>query len=56
VVSFTSQPLYLQREKTLYPLNKRLDRPQSQSGLFREDKNLLHLLVIEHQIIHPIAK
>jgi hypothetical protein len=39
VVSFTLQPLYLQGKSPWYPLNRRLDEPQSRSGRGGEDKD-----------------
>jgi len=38
VVSFTSQPLYLQRKSPWYPLDRRLGGPQSRSGHSGEEK------------------
>jgi len=38
------------REQPWYLLNRRLDGPQSQSGHFREDRNLLPLPGIEPRI------
>jgi hypothetical protein len=37
------------------PINKRLDKPQSRSGRFREEKNLFPLPGIEHRIVYPVA-
>jgi hypothetical protein len=45
VVSFTLRLLYLQRKSHLYPLDRRLGRPQS-----RSEKNLLPLPRIEPQL------
>jgi hypothetical protein len=39
MVSFTSQPLYPQRNKLRYPLDRRLGGPQSRSGLGVKEKN-----------------
>jgi len=41
VVSFTHWPLYPCGKSTQYPLNRRLDGPQSQSGCNAEEKNSL---------------
>jgi hypothetical protein len=40
VISFTPRPLYPQRKSPLYPLDRRLGGPQSQSGRRGEDKIL----------------
>jgi hypothetical protein len=40
VVSFTHRPLYLRGKSPLYPLDRRLDGPQSRSGRRGEDTNL----------------
>jgi len=39
VASFTPLPLYLQGKSPLYPLDRRLDGPQSRSGRGDEEKN-----------------
>jgi hypothetical protein len=39
VVSFTTQPLYLQGKSPWYPLDRRLGGPQSRSGRGGEEKN-----------------
>lgn len=39
-----------------HPLNRRPARPQSQSGHFGEQKNLLHLPAIEPWIVQPTVK
>jgi hypothetical protein len=40
VVSFTSRPLYSLRKRPRYPLNRRLDGPQRESGSCGEEKIL----------------
>jgi hypothetical protein len=40
VVSFTPLPLYLRGKSSLYPLDRRLDGPQSRSGRYGEGKDL----------------
>jgi hypothetical protein len=40
-VSFTLLPLYSQGNSQQYPLDRRLDGPQSRSGHYGEDKNLV---------------
>jgi len=39
VVSFTPRPLYSQGKSLWYPLDRRLDGPQSRSGRGGEEKN-----------------
>jgi hypothetical protein len=48
MASFTLQPLYNQ-----YILDKRLGAPQSRSGRFREEKDLLPLAEIEPGLSSP---
>jgi hypothetical protein len=45
VVSFTPQPHYPRGNSPRYPLNRRMGRPQNQSGLYREEKNFLPRLL-----------
>jgi hypothetical protein len=53
VVSHMSRPLYLLRKQPQNPLNRRLDRPQSLSGCYGTEKNLLPLLGLESQTVQP---
>jgi len=55
VASLTPRPLHRRKKHSLYPLNRRLFRPQSQSGSFGKDKMLLPLLGFETQVAQPIA-
>jgi len=43
-------------KRPLYSLNKRLRGPQSPSGRFGEDKNVLVLLGFEQLIVNPVAQ
>jgi hypothetical protein len=56
VVSFTPWPLYLQGKSPFYLLDRRLGRPQSQSGCGGEEKNSHPLLGLEPPIIQPVAQ
>jgi hypothetical protein len=47
VVSFTLRPLYPRHISSPYALDRRLGRPQSLSGSYGEEKNLLPLPEIE---------
>jgi hypothetical protein len=49
VSSFTHRPLYLQGQRTQYPLDRRLGGPQNQSGSDVEEKNSLTPPGIEPQ-------
>jgi hypothetical protein len=49
------QLLYSKGKSPQYPMNRRLDKPQSQSGHFGGQKILLHLLRFKLQIIQPIT-
>jgi hypothetical protein len=42
VVSFTPRPLYFQVKRPLYPLDRRLDGPQSRSGRHRSENSWPH--------------
>jgi hypothetical protein len=53
MVNITSLPLYTGKI-TLNLLNTRLDGPQSRSGRFREEKNLV-APGIEHQLVRLVA-
>jgi len=48
--------LYCQGKNSQYPLNRKLDGPQSRSGQFREEKNFLLLETFEPRIIQLIAQ
>jgi hypothetical protein len=56
VVSFTIRPLYHQRKRPWYPLDRRLGGPQSRSKRCCEEKNSLPLPGIESPIIQPIGQ
>jgi hypothetical protein len=47
VVSFTHLPLYPQENRSRYPLYRRMDGTQGQSGHYGEQKNLILLPGIE---------
>jgi len=49
------QLLYSRGKSPQYPMNRRVDRPQSQSGHFGGQKNPLHLPKFEFHIIQPIS-
>jgi hypothetical protein len=55
VVSFTPRPLYRQGKSPWYPLDRRLDGPQSRSGCGGE-KNSQPLPGLEPRIIQPVAQ
>jgi hypothetical protein len=50
-----SQTTLQQEKKLQYPLYRKLSGPQSQSGRFGEEKNLLIVPGFESWIIQPIA-
>jgi hypothetical protein len=54
VVSFTPRPLYSQEKSPWYPLDKKLDGPQSRSGSSGEEKNYQPLPGLEPPIIQPV--
>jgi hypothetical protein len=56
VVSFTPRPLYHQGKSPCYPLDRRLDRPQSRSGHSGEEKNSQPLPGSGPPIIQPVAQ
>jgi hypothetical protein len=56
VISFTPRPLYLQRKSPWYPLDRRLDGPQSRSGRCGEEKNFQALPGLEPSIIQLVAQ
>jgi hypothetical protein len=56
VVSFTPRQLYLQGKSSSYPLDRRLDGPQSRSGCSGKEKNSHPLSGLEHPIIQPVAQ
>jgi hypothetical protein len=49
-------PLYPQGKSPWYPSERRLDKPQSQSGCGGEEKNSQPLLGLKPPIIQPIAQ
>jgi hypothetical protein len=55
VVRITSRPLCPQEKSPPYPLNRRLGRPQSQSGCGVEEKNSQPLPGFETPIIQFIC-
>jgi hypothetical protein len=55
VVRFVSWPLYSQRKRPLYQLNRGLGGSQSQFWRFREEKNVLPLPGNKMWIIQPIV-
>jgi hypothetical protein len=55
VVSFTSWLLYPQIKRPLYPLERRLGGPESQSADGGEEKNSQHQLGLKPPIIQPIV-
>jgi hypothetical protein len=54
VVSFTPRPLYHQRKRPWYPLDRRLGGPQSQSGHGGEEKNSQPLPGLGHTTRSPV--
>jgi hypothetical protein len=56
VVSFTPRPLYSQGKSPWYPVDRRLDGPQSLSGRGGEEKNSQPLLQVETLINQPVAQ
>jgi hypothetical protein len=56
VVSFTPRPLYLQGKSPWYPLDRKLDGPQSRPGRGGEEKNSQPLPGLEPPIIQPVAQ
>jgi hypothetical protein len=50
------RPLYPQGKSPWYPLNRRLDGPQSQSGCSGEEKNTQPLPGLEPPTIQPVAQ
>jgi hypothetical protein len=56
VVSFTPRPLYTQGMSPRYPLDSKLDGPQSHSGRGGEEKNSQPPPGLEPPIIHPVAQ
>jgi hypothetical protein len=56
VVSFTSRPLYYQKNSPWYPLARRLGGPQSLSGCGGEEKNSQLLPGLEPPIIQPVVQ
>jgi hypothetical protein len=56
VVSFTTQPLYLQGKSPWYPFDRRLGGPQSRSGRGGEEESSKPLPELEPPIIQPIAQ
>jgi hypothetical protein len=54
-ISFKSRPLYPQEKSRWYPLDRRLDGPQSQSGRGGEVKNSQPLPGLEPSIIQPVG-
>jgi hypothetical protein len=56
VVSFTPWPLYSQRKRPWYPLDRRVGGPQSRSGCGGEEKNSHLLPGLESPIIQPEAQ
>jgi hypothetical protein len=53
---FTPWPLYPQGKSPWYPLDRRLGRPQSQSGRGSEEENSQPLLGLKPLIIQSIAQ
>jgi hypothetical protein len=49
-------PLYPQGKSPWYPLDRRLDGPQSRSGRGGEEKNYQPLLGLEPPTIQPVAQ
>jgi hypothetical protein len=56
VVSFTPRSLYSQGKSPRYPLDRRLDGPQSLSGRSGEEKNSQPLTGFEPPIIQSVAQ
>jgi hypothetical protein len=56
VVSLTPRPLYPQGKSPWYPLDRRLGKPQSQSGHGGEKKNSKPLPGLEPPIMQPVAQ
>jgi len=52
----TMPQLFTSRGESQYPLKRRMGRPQSQSGRYKEEKNLLLLLGFEPWIVQPIIQ
>jgi hypothetical protein len=48
--------LYPQGRRPWYPLDRRLDGPQGQSGCSGEEKNSQPLLELQPPIIQPVAQ
>jgi hypothetical protein len=55
VVSITSRPLCPEKEQRCH-LNRKVNRPQSQSERWRKEGDLLSLLVFELRIVQPVTK
>jgi hypothetical protein len=56
VVSFTHRPLYPHRKSPWYPLDRKLDGPQSRSGRGGEEKNSKLLPGLEPPTIQSVAQ
>jgi hypothetical protein len=56
VVRFTARPFYSQGKSPWYPLDRRLSRPQSRSGLGDEEKTSQPLPGIKPPIIQPVVQ
>jgi hypothetical protein len=56
LVNFTPRPLYNRERTPQYRLNVRLGGPQSRSGHYGEEKNLLALSGFEPWIVQPVAQ
>jgi hypothetical protein len=56
VVSFMPRPLYPQRKSPWYPLYKRLDGRQSQSGHGGEERICQPLPGLERPIVQPVSQ
>jgi hypothetical protein len=56
LVSFTPRSLYPQGKSPWYPLDRRLDGPQSRSGRGGEEENSLRLPALEPPIIQTVAQ
>jgi hypothetical protein len=54
VASFTPRLLYLQEKSPWYPLDRRLDGPQSRYG--QDENNYQPLLGLEPPIIQPVSQ
>jgi hypothetical protein len=56
VVSFMPRPLFPHEKNPLYPLDRRLGKPQSRSRRAGEEKNSQPLPALEHLIIQPVVQ